>query len=85
MPKFFFHFAAAGVSAEDRAGKELASLAEAHVHAVWLVEQATRYFEPAHDWTHWTVRICDPGGRLLLTVLFRACMTGASKRQRRIA
>jgi hypothetical protein len=57
VPRFYFHFYASGFSADDRTGRELASLAAAHRHAVCVVDQATRYFEEAHDWSRWTVRI----------------------------
>jgi hypothetical protein len=70
MPKFYFHFEAAGTCIDDQDGKELASLGDAHKHAVRLVEQATAYFDDARDWRGWTVRICSGGNRLLLTVLF---------------
>ncbi len=70
MPKFFFHFSAAGSFVGDAEGKELAHLAEAHDHALRLVEQATSYFEDARDWRGWTVRISGASGRSRRSVLF---------------
>ena len=70
MPRFRFHFVTAGTWVDDDDGKELPSLADAHCHAVRLVEQATSHFDDAHDWRGWTVRICGPEDQLLLTVLF---------------
>jgi hypothetical protein len=85
VPRFYFHFSASGFSADDRTGTELASLAAAHRHAVCVVDQATRYLEETHDWSRWTVRICDETGGLLLTVLFRSCLKDCVRRQRRRA
>lgn len=68
--RFHFHFAAAGLWIADEDGKELASLADAHEHAVRLVEQATSYFDDAHDWRGWTVRISGPADGVQIAVLF---------------
>jgi hypothetical protein len=70
MPRFHFHFVAPELFLPDGDGKVLASLAEAHAHALRLIESATVHFIDAHDWKGWTVRICSPENRLLLTVLF---------------
>ena len=80
MPKFYFHFAAAGVFADDRVGKELADLAAAHSYAVWLIQQATSYFDQSCDWSDWTVRVCTPRRRLLLALMFRSCVKGSVNR-----
>ena len=72
MPRFHFNFVNADVAVPDEQGTDLETLANAHQHAVALVGQATSYFDRVSEWRGWTVCICSPEGRPLLTVLFPA-------------
>ena len=81
MPRFYFHFSCSGIHSEDRRGRDLASLAEAHQHALELVDRAISHFDDGQDWRGWAVRICEPRGQPRLHVLFARTSRAARLRR----
>ncbi len=71
MPRYFFHVANA-VKTRDFEGMELPNLEAAKVEAQKDIDEIiqTEFNSLGHDWSAWSIEICDDVGILLLVVPF---------------